>query len=175
MVSRGPIGVNSRSCPEPLHSARLYHWEWCTINNELRTTSGRRVLVGHPRHGCGAPTGHLARICRRTCQPREVVRCRAPREAGFAAAPVFLPQHPGQAGGARLHHRVDLAPYCSSWMGQKYRAGLEAAFWWRRNWWLSLSSSGLTLTECDAVRAATLPHSARALVAKEQGGIKMRK
>ena len=118
---------------------------------------------------------HLARICRRTCQPREVVGCRVPQEAGFAAAPIFL-HHPGQAGGARLRHRVDqLAPYCSSWMGQKYRAGLEAAFWWRRNWWLSLSSSGLTLTECDAVRAATLPHSARALVAKEQGGIKMRK
>ena len=95
---------------------------------------------------------HLARICRRTCQPREVVACRAPREAGLAAAPAFLPP-PGQAGGARLRRRVDQAPYCSSWMWQKYRAGLEVPFLWRRNWWLSLSSSGLTLSECDAVRA----------------------
>ena len=114
----------------------------------------------HPRHRCGAPTGHLTRICRRTCQPCEVVACRAPREAGLATAPVFL-HHPGQAGGACLRHRVDQAPYCSSWMVQKYRAGLEAAFWWRRNWWLSLSSSGLTLSECDAVPAATLPLCAR--------------
>ena len=60
----GPIRVNSQSCPESLRSARSYHWEWCTINNELRTTSGRRVLGGHPRHRCGAPTGHLTRICR---------------------------------------------------------------------------------------------------------------
>ena len=42
--------VNSQSCPESLRSARSYHWEWCTINNELRTTSGRRVLGGRPRH-----------------------------------------------------------------------------------------------------------------------------
>ena len=47
----GPIRVNSQSCPESLRSARSYHWEWCTINNELRTTSGRRVLGGRPRHG----------------------------------------------------------------------------------------------------------------------------
>ena len=102
---------------------------------------------------------HLARICRRTCQPREVVACRVPREAGLGTAPAFL-HHPGQAGGARLRHRVDQAPYCSSWMVQKYRAGLEAAFWWHRNWWLSLSSSGLTLNECDAAPAATMPLSA---------------
>ena len=42
--------MNSQSCPESLRSARSYHWEWCTINNELRTTSGRRVLGGRPRH-----------------------------------------------------------------------------------------------------------------------------
>ena len=24
----------------------LSHWEWCTINNELRTTSDRRILGG---------------------------------------------------------------------------------------------------------------------------------
>ena len=40
----GPIRVNSQSCPESLRSARSYHWEWCTINNELRTTLGRRVV-----------------------------------------------------------------------------------------------------------------------------------
>ena len=45
--------------------------------------------------------------------------------------------------------------------GAKYRVGLEAAFWWHRNWWLSLSSSGLTLNECDAVPAATLALRAR--------------
>ena len=28
-------------------------WEWCTINNELRTTSGRRVLGGRPRSSLG--------------------------------------------------------------------------------------------------------------------------
>ena len=78
--------------------------------------------------------------------------CRVPREAGLGTAPVFL-HHPGQAGGAHLRHRVDQAPYCSTWMVQKYGSGLEAAFWWHRNWWLSLSSSGLTLSECDAVRA----------------------
>ena len=81
--------------------------------------------------------------------------CRVPREAGLGTAPVFL-HHPGHAGRARLRHRVDQAPYCSSWMVQKYRTYLEAAFWWHRNWWLSLSSSGLTLSECDAVPAATL-------------------
>ena len=75
--------MNSQSCPESLRSARSYHWEWCTINNELCTTSGRRVLGGHPRHRCGATHRHLARICRRTCQPREVVASRAPREAGL--------------------------------------------------------------------------------------------
>ena len=42
--------MNSQSCPASLRSARSYHWEWCTINNELRTTSGRRVLGGRPRH-----------------------------------------------------------------------------------------------------------------------------
>jgi hypothetical protein len=57
-------------------------------------------------------------------------------------------------------------------MVQKYRAGLEAPFWWRRNWWLSLSSSGLTLSECDALPAATHRHSARALVAKQEGVLK---
>ena len=40
----GPIRVNSQSCPESLRSARSYHWEWSTINNELRTTPGRRVV-----------------------------------------------------------------------------------------------------------------------------------
>ena len=40
----GPIRVNSQSCPESLRSARSYHWEWCTINNEHRTTPGRRVV-----------------------------------------------------------------------------------------------------------------------------------
>jgi hypothetical protein len=51
---------------------------------------------------------------------------------GLGTAPAFL-HHPGQAGGARLRRRVDQAPYCSSWMVQKYRVGLEAAFWWHRN------------------------------------------
>ena len=51
-------------------------------------------------------------------------------------------------------------------MVQKYRTDLEAAFWWHRNWWLSLSSSGLTLSECDAVPAAT-QGTQRALVAKQ--------
>ena len=138
--------MNSQSCPESLGSARSYHWEWCTINNELRTTSGRRVLGGHPRHRCGAPTGHLTRICRRTCQPREVVASRAPREAGLATAPAFLPP-PGQAGGARPRRQVDQAPDCSSWLWQKYRAGLEAPFWWRRNW-----SVELELLRVDAQR-----------------------
>ena len=41
----------TQSCPKSLRSARSCHWEWCTINNELRTTSGRRVLGGRPRHG----------------------------------------------------------------------------------------------------------------------------
>ena len=45
--------MNSQSCPESLRSARWYHWEWCTINNELRTTSGRRVLGGRPRQPMG--------------------------------------------------------------------------------------------------------------------------
>ena len=45
--------MNSQSCPESLRSARSYHWEWCTINNELRTTSGRRVLGGRPRQSMG--------------------------------------------------------------------------------------------------------------------------
>ena len=40
----GPIRVNSQSCPESLRSARSHHWEWCTINNEHRTTPGRRVV-----------------------------------------------------------------------------------------------------------------------------------
>jgi len=95
-----------------------------------------------------------------------------PREAGLGTAPAFL-HHPGQAGGARLRRRVDQAPYCSSWMVQKYRAGLEAPFWWRRNWWLSLSSSGLTLSECDALPAATQALSAR-LGGEAGGGIKKR-
>ena len=49
-------------------------------------------------------------------------------------------------------------------------SGLEAPFLWRRNWLLSLSSSGLTLSdsECDAVPAATLPLSAR--LGGEAGG-----
>ena len=59
-------------------------------------------------------------------------------------------------------------------MWQKYRAGLEVPFLWRRNWWLSLSSSGLTLSECDAVPALQPRHSARAFVAKQEGGIKKR-
>ena len=58
-------------------------------------------------------------------------------------------------------------------MVQKYRTDLEAAFWWHRNWWLSLSSSGLTRSECDAVPLQPR-HSARALVAKQEGGIKKR-
>ena len=45
--------MNSQSCPESLRSARSYHWEWCTINNELRTTSCRRVLGGRPRQSMG--------------------------------------------------------------------------------------------------------------------------
>ena len=40
----GPIRVNSQSCPESPRSVRSYHWEWSTINNELRTTPGRRVV-----------------------------------------------------------------------------------------------------------------------------------
>jgi hypothetical protein len=114
---------------------------------------------------------HLARICRRTCQPREVVACRVPREAGLGTAPAFLP-HPGQAGGARLRRQVDQAPYCSSWMRQKYRVGLEAAFWWHRNWWLSLSSSGLTLNECDACRLQLCnPGTARAPSWRSRKGV----
>jgi hypothetical protein len=50
----------------------------------------------------------------------------------------------------------------------KYRAGLEAAFWWRRNWWLTLSSSGLTLSECDPCVLQPLPLSGR--LGGEAGG-----
>ena len=58
--------VNSQSCPESPLSARPCGWKWCTTNNELRTTSGRRVIWVDAHANAGvletAATGRRQRL-----------------------------------------------------------------------------------------------------------------
>jgi len=54
------VVVNSQSCPESLRSARPCGWEWCTINNELHTTSGRRAERGARSAERAAREAHAA-------------------------------------------------------------------------------------------------------------------
>ena len=165
--------VNSQSCPESLRSARSYHWEWCTINNELRTTSGRRVLGGHPRHECGAPTGiSLASVAEPASRARS---------CGVSGA---------TRGGVRNRSRIFATPRSGSRSTPAPSGGsgpilliVDAAKIPGR------SGSGvlvapelvveLELLRIDAQRVRRLPlqpwHCARAVVAKQEGGIKKRK
>ena len=68
----------------------LLHWEWCTINNELRTTSGRRVLGGRPRHGWVLATAATGRRQRPHLWVQTVAEGVVPPKEGCQAVRVLF-------------------------------------------------------------------------------------